>query len=336
VAPFTLEEARAVRLLADRISALLAVSSALSRSRERELGALENARVAEQENQRLSRAVVGQSDENRHGAGKLSAALRRTTYSPAARASLDDLETKGRTNKDIWLVVPPGVDGLGWAAHAHLSSSRAGGPLVVVDATRSGETEQPSFLDSENSPFARASGGSLVLVEPRLLPQAERSELQRLLAHRGERESAALPALRVLVLDHGDPGDGVLTDLFPAPVLRNLEESVVRIPALAERSEDFRALVLAMLARHSVRTGREPLGIDTAALRILLEHSWPGNDLELEAVLLRAALAARGPVVTANELDEIGFRGQPSEDPEFSPLPAVSLRRAPRRFPRSH
>ena len=42
-APMTLEEARAVRLLADRISALLAVSSALARSRERELGAIARA-----------------------------------------------------------------------------------------------------------------------------------------------------------------------------------------------------------------------------------------------------------------------------------------------------
>ena len=79
------------------------------------------------------------------------------------------------------------------------------------------------------------------------------------------------------------------------------------LPALLDRAEDLRALVLSALARESTRVGREPLGIDAGALRLLVEHTWPGNELELEAVLLRAVRVAREKLVTAEDLAKVGF-----------------------------
>ena len=65
----TLEEARAVRVLADRISALLAVSSALARSRDRELKAVARAdrvdvagTALRQQNEAIARLEVQQAD----------------------------------------------------------------------------------------------------------------------------------------------------------------------------------------------------------------------------------------------------------------------------------
>jgi DNA-binding NtrC family response regulator len=70
--------------------------------------------------------------------------------------------------------------------------------------------------------------------------------------------------------------------------------------------------VLAHLARAGVQLRGEPLGVDAAALALLLEHPWPGNDTELSDVLNRAAGVAVGPLVTSGDLQNVGF-GRPGE-----------------------
>ena len=45
------------------------------------------------------------------------------------------------------------------------------------------------------------------------------------------------------------------------------------------------------------------------ALAMLLEYDWPGNDAELAATLLRAALVTEGEVIGVREMERIGFEG---------------------------
>jgi hypothetical protein len=71
---------------------------------------------------------------------------------------------------------------------------------------------------------------------------------------------------------------------------------------------------------------------------MIVEHTWPGNELELEAVLLRAVRVASDKTVTAEDLAKIGFevRGLSSRSHEpLTPAPPPSTRRrAPRRWAR--
>jgi DNA-binding NtrC family response regulator len=93
-------------------------------------------------------------------------------------------------------------------------------------------------------------------------------------------------------------------------------------------------LILDGLAHQSLRLGREPLGVDNLALRLLVEHTWPTNELELGAVLARAALLAKGPTIGVAELEAIGFHPESLQAEERTPVPAVVRRRTARRFPR--
>src|SRR5262249_59835549 len=77
-----------------------------------------------------------------------------------------------------------------------------------------------------------------------------------------------------------------------------LGDTCVTLPGLVARPEDLRALVLDRLAGVGMRGRGEPLGIDAAALALFLEHKWPGNDVELEDVLVRPAQLAPRPLVT--------------------------------------
>jgi hypothetical protein len=130
----TLEEARALRGLADRISSLLTVTSALSRARERETIAQERLGTLEADRERLERALESRAGRHRAAAERLAQRARGAAYAPASRTALDALERAGRSSSGIGLVTPPGVDPTGWAAHAHLASERAGGPFVTCDA----------------------------------------------------------------------------------------------------------------------------------------------------------------------------------------------------------
>jgi DNA-binding NtrC family response regulator len=82
------------------------------------------------------------------------------------------------------------------------------------------------------------------------------------------------------------------------------------------RSEDLRALVLDRLARLGLKLRGHPFGVDSGALGRLIEHTWPGNDLELDDVMARATLAtlaAGTDLVTSAELDRIGFVALPPD-----------------------
>jgi DNA-binding NtrC family response regulator len=123
-----------------------------------------------------------------------------------------------------------------------------------------------------------------------------------------------------------------------AGIERRLLSHRIRLPALKDRGEDLRALVFEQLSRCRAGSSSEPLGIDRRALNALLEHDWPGNDLELRDVIARAAAASEGPLVTLDDLTQIHFmvseRALAASDHDDSLLqlsPSTRRRRIPRR-----
>jgi transcriptional regulator of acetoin/glycerol metabolism len=75
----------------------------------------------------------------------------------------------------------------------------------------------------------------------------------------------------------------------------------------------MRAIIVDRLARLGVRLKGRPMGLDPRALGRLIEHAWPGNELELEDVLTRAISIAEpgADVLSAAHLDQIGFVSAP-------------------------
>jgi hypothetical protein len=325
----TLEEARAVRNLADRISALLSVSSALARSRERELAAVARADKTDEERQRLERVILADTGRNEAAAERAARAVRATAYGPAARMAIESLERFGPLGS-LRLLVPPGVEPLGWAAIAHLASPRRGGPLIEADGAGSAERDITLWEDAERSPLRLADGGTLLLRDASALPPDVEECIARLLARRASSQRSAIPAPEIFAaFSPAKP------KLRPGrPLERQLAERSVAIPPLADRAEDLRALVLDRLSRAGLRLRDEPLGIDAGALRLLSEHTWPGNEAELDDLILRAAEVTSGPVVTAADLATVGFRPIFEAAAQATPLPVLTRRRPPSRPPR--
>lgn len=332
--PMTLEEARAVRLLTDRISAVLAVSSALARSRERELEARRRAEWLNQERQRLERMVAQGGERHRAFADWLARPVRSAAYSPAARMAIDEIERRSRSGPIVTLKVPPGVDAPAWAAFAHLSGARRLGPLVVVDGSSSDAHDLERWRDAVGSPITLADGGTLVLLDLPALPLPVQDELARLLGQHTTQASGSLVPSTGLVTTLREPMESlVAAGRLSRNASQNLVTDPVSLPELAERAEDLRALILAQLARTGVQYRSEPLGVEPAALQLLLDHTWPGNDWELADVLLRAARVSAGSLVTAADLAAVGFRPSPEAmpAPASGPTPTRRRPRVPRR-----
>jgi DNA-binding NtrC family response regulator len=92
------------------------------------------------------------------------------------------------------------------------------------------------------------------------------------------------------------------------------------IPPLRHRREDIPLLVTAFVAESCPRYGRGMLFVPPEAMKLLTNHSWPGNARELRHVIERAVLTGTGPELAADRLfaDLVGMH------PPATPV--VSLR----------
>jgi hypothetical protein len=322
-APLTLEELRALRALADRLAAVLGVSAMLSRSRQREAEAR-----AEAEGQRVradeaARSLGAQTSRLQALARALERPARAAAYGPAARTAVEELERLAASARAVTLLAAPGVNVAAWVALVHLASPRGAGVLVLVDGTDPVHHDLARWRDDEASPLRVASGGTLGVLDAHALPGAVQSWL-----------AAATPDDTGLVVSVPATVDSlVATGRFDERLADRIGDRAVALPVLANRGEDLRGLCIDHLARMGVRLSGQPMGIDTPALALLAEHAWPGNDVELEALLLRAARAATGNVIGVRELSAAGFspvaaeRGPERSARSAGPIPITRRRR---------
>jgi len=105
-------------------------------------------------------------------------------------------------------------------------------------------------------------------------------------------------------LPDGDtrPRAGVLTARIVSTTSRKLDEEMqagrfrnelyyringvcLRLPPLRERKDDIPMLSEFFLTKHAAQLGRPRFSLSQRTLRILMDHSWPGNIRELENVV---------------------------------------------------
>lgn len=285
-APLSLEEVQLARLLADHLGLVTGAAAELARSRQRELRAEAAREEAEQRVAALREAMARGEERQRGLAEVLARSLQNSSYSPTTSAARVEVELAAKEGDTVRLVAAPGIDALAWAALAHLASPRRDGPLVWIEGAHA--PEQPlSRWQGEDSPLEAARDGSLVVFDPHALS----AETQEMLGQVGFGGLTAVLIMPEVV----PPG------LHPR-LAKRLGEQAVTIPPLCERPEDLRALALHELARLGHHRRGKPYGLDLEAQELLFEHDWPGNDLELRAVLLRATEDLTGDVVDSRRL----------------------------------
>ncbi|MCS6900961.1 MAG: hypothetical protein NZX77_14475, partial [Polyangiaceae bacterium] len=230
-------------------------------------------------------------------------------YSPASVRIAQEMERAARARAPLVLLTPPGVPAEAYAASAHLQSDRCDGPFLLVDGADPREHPMTHWLDQVTSPLLLAHGGTLVVLDLPALP----ADVQRLLArflvdptsHDWRAAWLDAPAsLDVfLIASVRETVDTlVVRGRLVEDLANELGDRALPLPSLASRPEDLRAIALDHLTRLGLALRGAPVGLADDALALLVEHSWPLNDLELERLLYQALLRCKGPALRAEDV----------------------------------
>ena len=151
----------------------------------------------------------------------------------------------------------------------------------------------------------QADGGTLFLDEIGELPPALQPKLLRVLEDGWVEPLGASRArrvdVRIMAATHRDLKAAVAEQAFREDLYFRLSFATVTLPALRERRSDIQALALHALQRINLRL-RTPKRLSGPALVRLERQPWRGNIRDLENVIGRSALMARGDVIGPDDL----------------------------------
>jgi DNA-binding NtrC family response regulator len=198
----------------------------------------------------------------------------------------------------------------------HHASPRRRGPLVAVNAAALPETlleselfghERGAFTGADREHrgrFELADGGTLFLDEIGDLPRGTQVKLLRFLQEQTFERLGGTRAIKVdvrlLAATHRDLEAMIRTGEFREDLYFRLNVVGITLPPLRDRREDIPILVDHFLRRFADE-GRAR-SVSREAMDALLKHDYPGNVRELENLLHRAIVLARGEVVTKADL----------------------------------
>jgi nitrogen regulation protein NR(I) len=219
-------------------------------------------------------------------------------------------------------VLITGESGVGkeLAAHSiHRHSPRTAGPFMAVNCAAIPEHlieselfghEKGAFTGAEGRRIGRceaAAEGTLFLDEIGDLPYHLQSKLLRVLQERTfERVGSVQPLplqARVIAATNRDLDALCRRGEFREDLYYRLKLVNLHIPPLRNRGEDIETLAAHLLEQANRELGKRIDGIEAEALARLRRHPWPGNVRELEHALKRAALLARGSLLSIHDLD---------------------------------
>jgi len=183
--------------------------------------------------------------------------------------------------------------------------------------------------------FELASSGTLFLDEIGEMPAPLQVKLLRAVSERRIRRlggSAPVPVdARLIAATNRDLEEEVAGGRFREDLYYRLNVVRIRVPPLRERREDLAPLVRTIVARLNRSMGRQVDGLTPAALARLGAYEFPGNVRELENILERVVIFARGPTIDAGDLD-LGPSGTHPYDEATPPAEPGTLKQHERRL----
>jgi formate hydrogenlyase transcriptional activator len=230
--------------------------------------------------------------------------------SPALQHALAQVALVAPTDATVLIRGETGTGKELIARALHERSERHEGPLVKLNcsAISAGLVESELFghvkgaftgaHDRRVGRFELANGGTLFLDEVSELPLETQAKLLRVLQERefepvGSSKTQKIN-VRIVAASNRDLAEDSRSGRFRADLYYRLNVFPIDLPSLRERRDDIPLLATYFMQRAARKLGKRIDGIESASLRRLVDHGWPGNIRDLQNVIERAAILAEG------------------------------------------
>ena len=213
------------------------------------------------------------------------------------------------------------------ATALHAQSHRAEHPMVVVNCAGIVDHlieseffghEKGAFTGADDQHigiFETASGGTLFLDEIGELPMPLQPTLLRVLQEGEIRRVGGTEQIpidvRVIAATNSDLAEAVEAGRFRRDLYERLKPLHISLPALRQRRGDIRALAIHFLAKAFIDSTQKIEDLSPEILSLFHDYAWPGNIRELEGVIGRAVLLAKGAPILPHHLPETLRTSQP-------------------------
>ncbi|MBN2719831.1 MAG: sigma-54-dependent Fis family transcriptional regulator [Proteobacteria bacterium] len=215
----------------------------------------------------------------------------------------------------------------------HANSPRRNGPFVKVNCAALPENlleselfghEKGSFTGAvarREGRFKLADGGTLFLDEVAEMSLLLQAKLLRVIQSRSFERVGGTQTLktdvRLVVATNKDLEEEVARGRFREDLYYRLNVIPIRMPPLRERREDIPLLAEHFLTLIASRNNKMIRGFTSEAMDLLIRSRWRGNVRELENVVERAVIMAKGDLIRPEDLpSQLLAAPEPEEERE--------------------
>jgi len=263
--------------------------------------------------------------------------------SPAMKQLFETMALVAPSEAGVLIVGESGTGKELIANAIHQNSSRAQRPFIKVNCAALPETlleselfghEKGAFTGAtarKQGRFQLAHNGSLLLDEIGEMSPPTQAKILRVLQERefepiGSTQTIKVDT-RVIAATNKNLEEEIKEGRFREDLFYRINVVTIRVPPLRERREDIPLLADFFLKRFAEKNRRVLKGFTPRAMDLLMRHDWSGNVRELENVIERAVIMARGEMVTPMEFPEnLKALDVELKEPGFDLSPGRSLK----------
>ena len=225
-----------------------------------------------------------------------------------------DLITRvARSDTSVLILGESGTGKERIADSIHNLSQRANHPFVKVNCAALPSSlietelfghEKGSFtgaMDKRIGKFEKADKGTIFLDEIGEMPLDLQVKLLRVLQEKyieriGSRDPTPVD-VRIVAATNRNLEKEVAEGRFRLDLYYRLNVFPIELPPLRERTEDIPALATHFINYYSRKSGRKITGLSNRVLKTMMAYHWPGNIRELENLIARNVLLAKGTTI---------------------------------------
>jgi DNA-binding NtrC family response regulator len=240
------------------------------------------------------------------------------------QAIYETIEAVAKSDANVLIVGESGTGKELIANAIHYNSLRSKQPFIKVNcAALPKELIESELFGHTKGAFTgahsekeglvqHAAGGSLLLDEIGEMPVELQPKLLRVLQERSYRkigsEKTYAVDFRLVTSTNRVPAEAIRDGSLRDDLFYRISTITINVPPLRERNEDVQLLAEHFLTLYAKKYERKITGLTAAAYRRLFEHQFPGNVRELQNMMERAVLLAKGSKIDSIDpaLDKAG------------------------------